>query len=193
MREHVLSLRTDKGEVLGDHSSCWLCEDLFEQMPRFADEIVGSLEGLEYRNFLVGTKVDCCIQDREERLWAEVGGETAEPIKAELNREIGKLVGEKIGLDVEFDAPDVVALIDTRFCHVKIDLAPLFLYGRYLKLSREIPKQDGSAEFAEGRAANGAITRARCTRPVCRRSSVILSREMRAERTTSSMGWEGRT
>ncbi len=63
-----------------------------------------------------------------------------EPIKAELNQEIGKRVEALLAKPVEFKSPEVVALIDTRFAHVELDIAPLFIYGRYNKYSRELPQ-----------------------------------------------------
>ncbi|MDD1767243.1 MAG: tRNA pseudouridine(54/55) synthase Pus10 [Methanomassiliicoccales archaeon] len=132
--------REGRGEALQPHEKCWLCEDIFDSLPRFAEAIIKSLSKIEYNNFLVGTRVDPEIQGREERLWSEVGQETAEPIKAELNREIGKIVEARIGKPVEFDTPEVVALIDTRFAQVDLDVSPLFIYGRYRKLVRDMPQ-----------------------------------------------------
>ncbi|NLK25084.1 MAG: tRNA pseudouridine(54/55) synthase Pus10 [Euryarchaeota archaeon] len=132
--------RGARGEELPPHETCWLCEDLFENLSRFADIAINKLSEIEYDTFLIGTKVDPVLQDREEKLWSEVGGEKAEPIKAELNREIGKLVEAAVRKEVDFRNPDVVALIDTRFGHVTLNIAPLFIYGRYRKYSREIPQ-----------------------------------------------------
>lgn len=128
------------GEEAPIHEECWLCGNLFERLERYADAAIRSMEGLEFSTFLIGTRVDPEIQSREERLWGEVDGDSAEPIKAELNREIGKIVESRSGKEVDFHSPDVVAVIDTRFAHVELDIAPLFIYGRYRKLSREIPQ-----------------------------------------------------
>ncbi|OPY34205.1 MAG: tRNA pseudouridine synthase Pus10 [Methanomassiliicoccales archaeon PtaU1.Bin124] len=122
------------------HSSCYVCEEIFDNVPRFAQAAADALSKVEYNNFLVGTRVDPLISEREEQIWSLVGQEKAEPIKAELNREIGKATYAIVQKEVEFDTPDVVALIDTRFAHVEIDVAPVFVYGRYRKLSRELPQ-----------------------------------------------------
>ncbi|MCE5295616.1 MAG: tRNA pseudouridine(54/55) synthase Pus10 [Euryarchaeota archaeon] len=121
-------------------SSCYVCEDIFDTVPRFAQAAAEALSKVEFNNFLVGTRVDPLISEREEQMWSIVGQEMTEPIKAELNQEIGKALEKLIAKPVEFKAPDVVALVDTRFAHVEIDVAPLFVYGRYLKYSREIPQ-----------------------------------------------------
>ena len=139
-RADVERERVSRGEILPPHEKCWLCGDLFDSVPRFADAVIRSLSKIEHNNFLIGTRVDPEIQGKEERLWSEVGQDTAEPIKAELNREIGKIVEAKTEKPVEFDTPDVVALVDTRFAQVDLDVSPLFIYGRYRKLVRDIPQ-----------------------------------------------------
>ncbi|MBN1109837.1 MAG: tRNA pseudouridine(54/55) synthase Pus10, partial [Methanomassiliicoccales archaeon] len=133
------------------HCHCWLCEDIFDQVPRFAEAVVRKLEEVQYDNFLVGTRVDPMVQAREEELWSVVGQEFAEPIKSELNREIGKAVFAINGKEVEFKNPQVVALVDTRFAHVELDVAPLFIYGRYRKLSREIPQTKWPCRVCQGK------------------------------------------
>ena len=69
-----------------------------------------------------------------------MGQDKAETIKADMNQEIGKAIQARIPQEVEFANPDVVALVDTRFAHVDLDISPLFIYGRYRKFSREIPQ-----------------------------------------------------
>ena len=151
MRIAVALDRGARSEELPPHETCWLCEDLFEQLPRFAEAAAEKLSEIEYGTFLIGTRVDPVLQDREEQLWSEVGGETAEPIKAELNREIGKLVEATVHKDVDFTSPDVVALVDTRFGHVELNIAPLFIYGRYRKYSREIPQTRWPCRICRGK------------------------------------------
>ncbi len=128
------------GKVKLEHQKCWVCEDVFDNVERFADAAIDAMSRVEYHNFLIGCRVDPTIQEREERVWSEVGQDKAEPIKAELNQEIGKLIQAKTKKEVCFETPEVVALIDTRFCHVELSIAPLFIYGRYHKYSREIPQ-----------------------------------------------------
>jgi tRNA pseudouridine synthase 10 len=122
------------------HIKCSVCDDLFNMIPRFAEAVIEKLQSLEFDTFLVGTRIDPLITEKEERLWGVVGQDKAETIKAEMNQEIGKAIQALIPQEVEFSTPDVVALVDTRFCHVELDISPLFVYGRYRKLSREIPQ-----------------------------------------------------
>lgn len=119
---------------------CWVCGGLLKEIPKFADLVVAKLETWDYRTFLIGSKVDPEITNREEGLWAELRAAHAEPIKAEINREVGKLVAARTGKEVDFLRPDIAGLVDTQYDVVELEVAPLFLYGRYRKLSRDIPQ-----------------------------------------------------
>jgi len=121
-------------------SECAICRGLFLETDKFADLAIKASEGYEFSNFLVGTKIDAETVEREESFWVEVEAKETESIKAEMNREIGKILERRLEKPVEFTSPDMVFLVDTRFDRVALDVAPLFVYGRYRKFSREIPQ-----------------------------------------------------
>lgn len=131
---------SEMGEDLPAADLCPVCEDVFSLMPRFAENVAEAVNEVESENFLVGTKVEPSIVETEKALWEKYGLENPEAIKSELNREIGKLVLPLVHRRVEFKNPQVVALVDTRFGDVKLDIAPLFIGGHYNKYSREIPQ-----------------------------------------------------
>lgn len=131
---------SEMGEDLPAADLCPVCEDVFSLMPRFAENVAEAVNEVESENFLVGTKVEPSIVETEKALWEKYSLENPEAIKSELNREIGKLVLPLVHRRVEFKNPQVVALVDTRFGDVKLDIAPLFIGGRYNKYSREIPQ-----------------------------------------------------
>ena len=130
----------EEGDCPPAMSPCPLCEDIFDLLPRFAENVAEAVNPIESDNFLVGTKVEPEIAEREKALWEKHQLQSPEAIKSELNREIGKLALPMIHRPVEFKNPQVVALVDTRFGEVKLDIAPLFIAGRYNKYSREIPQ-----------------------------------------------------
>ena len=121
-------------------SDCFVCRGLFSETQKFADLALKGSQDYQFSTFLVGTKIDAETIEREESFWTEIGATESESIKAELNREIGKLLEKKLGKTVDFANPEMVFLIDTRFDKVVLDVAPLFVYGRYRKFSREIPQ-----------------------------------------------------
>jgi tRNA pseudouridine synthase 10 len=120
--------------------ACWVCEGLLSEIPKFADLAAAQLAGWSYGTFLVGSKVDPATAAREERLWDELALAAAEPVKSELNREVGKLVYTKTGKEADLHRPDIAVLVDTQYDVVELDVAPLFLYARYRKLARDLPQ-----------------------------------------------------
>jgi tRNA pseudouridine synthase 10 len=119
---------------------CGLCDNVFDMLDVFAEAAADSVLTVDSDNFLIGTRVDPEIAAKEKELWEELGTKDHEPLKTELNREIGKLALPMVNRAVEFKSPQVVACVDTRFADVTLDIAPIFIYGRYNKLSREIPQ-----------------------------------------------------
>ncbi len=119
---------------------CDICNGVMDQLPQAAKAMIQALKGWEATSLLIGTKVDPTIMEKEEQLRSELQIDTGEPIKAELNREIGKLVTAKLNLDVDFDAPDIVGVIQIPGFIVELEVHSLFIFGRYRKLVRGIPQ-----------------------------------------------------
>ena len=124
---------------------CEICDNIFKELEEIADKTVDRLKPLDFKTLVVGTKVSHEFNLREETLWEEVEIEFCEPLKSELNRELGKLVLKKIQklkpkVDFEPETPDVVILLDLENRDTRIDINPLFVYGKYKKLVRGLPQ-----------------------------------------------------
>jgi len=145
---------TAAGHSSSAQEFCPLCENLFDLLDRFASAAAEKVNEVESDNFLIGSRVEPEIAEREKKIWSDHGLENPEPIKAELNREIGKLALPKIHRAVEFKNPQVVACVDTRFADVTLDIAPIFVAGRYNKLSREIPQTIWPCRMCHGKGCN---------------------------------------
>jgi tRNA pseudouridine synthase 10 len=130
---------------------CWVCEGLTSELDDLASLVARRLEPWEYDTFVIGSKVDPSIAAREEALWKELALSTPEPIKAELNREIGKRVEAIARKSPDLRQPDVVAIVDPAFGHVDVQVNPLFLRGRYRKLSRDIPQTHWPCRACRGK------------------------------------------
>jgi tRNA pseudouridine synthase 10 len=126
----------------GEDAPCWAClgEMSLENLERWADKGADAISGLEHSTFLVGTRISGLLAENEELLLADGGSTHAEPLKSELNREVGKLVAKKTGKQVDFQRPEVTVLLDLERGEVDLQIASLFLRGRYRKLVRGIPQ-----------------------------------------------------
>ena len=142
---------SENGHASAAEDFCPLCENVFDMMERFADAVADKINDVESDNFLVGSRVEPEIVEKEKDIINRFALENAESMKTELNREIGKIALPKIHRAVEFKNPQVVACIDTRFADVTLDISPIFIAGRYNKLSREIPQTIWPCRMCRGK------------------------------------------
>ncbi len=119
---------------------CWLCNGLFENFDALVVKALETLKGYEFDSFLVGTKVSGMLLENEELLWEIAGAAYAEPLKAELNREVGKRIEHETGKIAEFDRPDLVVILNLVTEAVELQINSVFIYGRYRKFKRGIPQ-----------------------------------------------------
>ncbi|MDD1673603.1 MAG: tRNA pseudouridine(54/55) synthase Pus10 [Methanomicrobiales archaeon] len=120
--------------------SCWICNDLFSKLSEWVERVQSALTGIEFSTFLVGTKVPPLIGESEELVWTDLSLTDPEPLKAEMNREVGKQVSRITGKEADFVHPDVVAILDIAAETIGIQINPLFVRGRYCKYERGIPQ-----------------------------------------------------
>ena len=120
--------------------SCWICHELFSEIGVWAERVVGALSGIEYSTFLIGTRVPPLMAESEEMVWSDLGLTGPEPLKSEVNREVGKAVSTITGKKADLSRPEVVAILDLAGGTVELEITPLFFRGRYTKLERGIPQ-----------------------------------------------------
>ena len=149
-RGEILRCKMKNAEKI-EVKNCWLCKGLIDEINHFADLISNSLKYYEYETFLVGSKVDEDIIDRENKLFEYSGSEFTESIKSEINREVGKILEKKIEHEVNFKNPTIMVVIDTAFDVVKFQINSLFIYGRYKKFSRSIPQTKWFCKTCRGK------------------------------------------
>ncbi len=140
---------TEEGE---EEDRCWLCHDIFNRLDDLTSRV--EIESMKYQfsSFLIGCRVDPATSHREQILWETVNPASAEPLKEEINRELGKLLDGRWG-DKEVDKgnPDVTFVVDPLFNEIKVQIKPLFIYGRYKKLKRGIPQTRWTCRTCRGK------------------------------------------
>ena len=127
---------------------CWVCEGECERFDDWADSAVQALSGIEFATYQVGTRVPPLIEENDRLLRedSDLPTDAGESFKSELNREVGKRVGARTGTDVDFERPDVLALLNLErepgTGAIDVQVNPAFVYGRYRKLDRGIPQTE---------------------------------------------------
>jgi TIGR01213 family protein len=154
-KEGLAEKAADGNEEAGrKESGCWVCLDIFKNLDYWADMAIEKLKGIEYETFLAGTKLSGLLSENEEILWEQAGTAYAEPLKSELNREIGKIIAQKTGKLTAFSNPDVMITFDIAQKDVKIDIRSIYVYGRYQKKVRGIPQTKWPCRDCGGRGCD---------------------------------------
>ncbi len=147
------SARLKLGRKDEEDARCTVC--LGEMAPQKLDDWAGkaaeALAGWEIETLVVGTKVSGLLAENEELLLADGGSTHAEPFKSELNREVGKRLSLKTGKQVDLKSPDVVVHLNLEKGEVELQVASLYLRGRYRKLVRGIPQTRWPCRECHGR------------------------------------------
>jgi len=141
--EVLKEILSEVGEEI-ESGKCWLCNGLFENdnLDEWVRAALEKLKQYEYDTFLVGTKMSGMLMENEELMWEIAGALFAEPLKAELNREVGKRIEHETGKKVDFNTPEIVVILNlwSGDFNVELQVKPLFIYGRYRKYRRGIPQ-----------------------------------------------------
>lgn len=132
-------------------NDCWLCLGLIGEILHFTDLIENSLKKYEFETFLIGTKIDEDILQREQELLDYTNYEYSESIKVELNREIGKILEEKLKKEVDFEKPTIMVIVDTSFDEINLQISSIFIYGRYRKFRRNLPQTRWFCSICNGK------------------------------------------
>jgi tRNA pseudouridine synthase 10 len=145
-RGHALrvSLALADDEPFEPGEGCWVCEGRCGEHDAWADRVVDALADVDFDTYQVGTRVPPLLEENDALLRADAGLEedAGELFKSAFNREVGKRVGERTGTDVDFERPDVVALLHLEREAVEVQVNPAFVYGRYRKLKRDVPQTE---------------------------------------------------
>jgi tRNA pseudouridine synthase 10 len=153
----ALALADDDPYDAPEREDCWVCEGLTGRYDAYAELAVDALADVDFETYQVGTRAPPLVAENDRLLREDAGldPEAGESFKSECNREVGKRLGEATGTEVDFDRPDVLALLDLDAADaagvtdgelsthaVDVQVNPAFVYGRYRKLERDIPQTE---------------------------------------------------
>ena len=143
-RGHALrvSLALEADDPFEASEDCWVCELESDRVEWWAEQAATAVRGYDFETYQVGTKVPPLLEENDALLREDVGldAEAGEALKTELNREVGKRIGDITGTEVEFGRPDVQFTLDLSTDEVDVNVNSAFVYGRYRKLERDIPQ-----------------------------------------------------
>jgi len=162
----VVAMADDEPYDAPDADDCWVCEGLCATVETWAERAAETAEGVDFETYQVGTRVPPLIEENDALLREEAGldPDAGETWKGDFNREVGKRVGGMTDTEVDFERPDVLALLNIERGMgggervdgeaasddsdaippgaVDVQINPAFVYGRYRKLERDVPQTE---------------------------------------------------
>ncbi|MBI2542758.1 MAG: hypothetical protein HYW24_01065 [Candidatus Aenigmarchaeota archaeon] len=133
-------------------SICKLCNNFFKDgINNIVKIVLSKVNDLEFKTFLVGCVIPDELERMQESLWEITGIEDVEPIKSEINREVGKKIEKSTGKKFNLKNPDIIILLDLATNSVRIQIKSLYVYGEYQKLVRGVPQTKWICSKCQGK------------------------------------------
>ena len=119
---------------------CPLCENLFEDVDNIVERVFDSLSGTDFSTIQFGIHLPKDLIQEEDRIRSRYGAPASYPLKSALVEAIHHRIRSS-NKEVDFvkERPDIMVLVDGLTLRVDVDVRPIFLYGRYRKLVRDLP------------------------------------------------------
>lgn len=119
---------------------CFLCENRFSMVEELAKKAAEKLAEWEYNTFLIGIELPVEVEEREDEFKAKFEVEHGESMRIEFGRLLGKKISILTGKNVSYSKPDVVLIINPMTEEINVQINPVYIAGRYIKLVRGIPQ-----------------------------------------------------
>ncbi len=145
----------EKGaETVIETKACEICAGLFSEssLVKLAESCLKSAHSYEYATFLVGSVFPGALLEKEDEFRARWNLSYGESLKSELNRELGKSVGNLLDdkATVDFLTPDIVFVVKITSKEISLKINPLFILGRYKKLQPGISQSTWHCKACRG-------------------------------------------
>ena len=132
---------------------CPMCEDLFGDVDNIVTRIIDEIGQVEHSTIQLGIHLPKDLVDEEDKIRSRHGSPGSAPLKPSFVRAIQEKLSIKVN-NVSFvkERPDLMILVDGLTLNVDVDVRPVFLYGRYRKLIRELPQTRWPCRACRGRS-----------------------------------------
>ncbi|MEM4409672.1 MAG: tRNA pseudouridine(54/55) synthase Pus10 [Candidatus Caldarchaeum sp.] len=142
-----------KNNVMTEKQPCSLCGGILseEKFRAMAESISTQTSQYEFATFLVGASVPPEVREREDRLRSLAGIAEGEDLKNDITREVGRLLAINTGKKADYISPDITIIVNMFTNTFRIFSNPLFIKGRYLKHSRNLPQSPWHCRKCWGR------------------------------------------
>ncbi|MEM1593508.1 MAG: tRNA pseudouridine(54/55) synthase Pus10 [Archaeoglobaceae archaeon] len=129
------------GKVSGDY--CVVCCSFFEKSDEIAEKIAKSFD-FEFESFNVGIRSEGSFKAMQEFL--ETRYDVKNEMKRILQRKLSEITQKKVSL-----SPELLIVFNPEDFSFKLEIKPIFIYGRYIKRVRNISQTRWLCGFCNGK------------------------------------------
>ncbi len=129
---------------------CYLCNNILLKITRIIIQIIDRLEFYEFSTFSVGIRISEMLLAREDRLRSSFGITSGFSLKSFFNFSISRLLEKILRKKVNTLEPDIRIIFDAINDRIEIVPSSIYVYGRYLKLKRNIRQTREYCKFCKG-------------------------------------------
>lgn len=131
--------------------SCDLCGGLLSrELGGMLRKALSKLEGVEISSLKAGVSLPDILIEREDRIRANYNPPAMRSLKVTLTKLLDVALNSLTGIKISQD-PDAILIFDLEGGDVKLELAPVFISGRYRKLQRGISQSRRKCSACGGR------------------------------------------
>ncbi len=137
---------------------CYICNNKWDDViEKWVRKVLEALRDWEFKGFVIGCTSCGDMERRAEEVITTLKLSYAESVKSAIKRQVGKKVSEILGVQADFEDPDVVAILDFDTESVRLQVKPIYIYGRYWKVGRNISQAKWKYPFSIEEALENAL------------------------------------
>ena len=108
-----------------------------DDVNNISEIISDACQGIDFKTMQIGVHIPKDLMEEEDAVRSRYGAPGSSPLKATFVEEIQATL-QAGSTDIEFvkERPDIMILIDTLTLRVEVDVRPVFIYGRYIKKTK---------------------------------------------------------
>ena len=144
----------NKTASASDEKTCHVCKGACANIDSLIQAALGQSKGYDWKTFSITSSIPKEILVREEALLDEIGMDGVKTLKNVLNAEISEKITRLTGAKNSSKNPDAIITIDFLRKKGKFLSAPLYIFGRYLKFSREMPQSKWGCGVCGGKGCD---------------------------------------
>ena len=152
-------LRLSSNKLLGkklkknskSNQRCYICKNLFDNLPHFLNMMLDSVNLYSYSSFSVGAIIKPSIIDRDDVIRSKYKLKGIDGIKTDITKELAKLFSKKTRKTFDYLDPEIVFTVNLKDESCDVRSKSLTLSGRYVKPVRDFSQKQKSCSNCSGK------------------------------------------